>query len=68
MNRPPCKVDGHDCENRFPGCHDKCLKYMDYARGREEYLKKRAAYKQDEDYMMRRTAKRHKIWVERSKK
>lgn len=28
--RPPCKVDGKDCEFRKPGCQDRCPAYKTY--------------------------------------
>lgn len=31
MKMSPCK----DCKNRYPGCHDKCLAFIDWTQERQ---------------------------------
>ena len=26
----PCKVNGIDCQKRYPGCHSKCKEYITF--------------------------------------
>lgn len=48
----PCK----DCKDRNPGCHDKCDKYLEYKKSRDELSEMRQ--KALEDYYA--TAKKRK--------
>ena len=34
MKKSPCL----DCKNRFPGCHDRCLEYIDFRQKRDAFL------------------------------
>ena len=34
MNGSPC----FDCKNRFPGCHTRCLEYIDFRQKRDVLL------------------------------
>lgn len=39
---PPCKV----CEERYPGCHDKCEKYKEWKANLEKVNEERRKYNQ----------------------
>lgn len=41
MNRPPCRIDGKDCEMRRPGCQAICLRYWLYDAGRKRLRERR---------------------------
>lgn len=36
MIYPPCKVNGVDCDKRFPNCHSTCKKYAEFKKKKAE--------------------------------
>lgn len=55
--KPPCKVDGVDCQWRRVGCRDECEAWKKYeaahAEEREKARRKRDAERDVEDFMVR---------------
>ncbi len=55
--KPPCKVDGVDCQQRRVGCRDECEAWKRYeaahAEEREKARRKRDAERDVEDFMVR---------------
>lgn len=65
MIKPPCK----GCQERYPGCHDRCLEFKDYKRKLAEAKEARDRYILGADYELSRMAKKeHKLVLKCDKK
>lgn len=48
MTKPPCKVDGVECDKRYVGCHADCEAYHEWLAVHERETEMREAYRNRE--------------------